>query len=59
MLGGKKEVSAAANDLQVEELANYAVNEHNNRQVCSSLLVGAHFSTHFCVSLGFSLKLRF
>ena len=52
-------MSAAANDLQVEELANYAVNEHNNRQVCSSLLVGAHFSTHFCVSLGFSLEMRF
>ena len=34
MLGGKTEVPAAANDLEVEELANYAVNEHNNQQVC-------------------------
>ena len=34
MLGSKTEVPAAANDLEVEELANYAVNEHNNQQVC-------------------------
>lgn len=37
MLGGKKEVPAAANDLEVEELANYAVNEHNNQSVGLSL----------------------
>jgi hypothetical protein len=47
MLGGKTEVPAAANDLEVEELANYAVNEHNNQQnslekLTFSKVVSAH-----------------
>jgi hypothetical protein len=47
MLGGKTEVPAAANDLEVEELANYAVNEHNNQsnsveKLTFSKVVSAH-----------------
>lgn len=35
MLGGKKEVDVQdTNSLEIDELANFAVSEHNNRQVC-------------------------
>jgi hypothetical protein len=38
MLGGKKEVDVSdTNSLEIDEVANFAVSEHNNRQVCTPL----------------------
>ncbi len=38
MLGKPKHVENISNDLEVEELANFAVTEHNNQTVSLSVL---------------------